>query len=185
MGQRPDPTNTQRAAGAPRPSVLSPLARILAGMGTTTIPDWVTRTSGDVAEQFAAIGRARSAGRERYEAMLAALDWALYGGGAPISGTSWPSTGGSARVECDAALFVAHCGHAPSAAQWQSLGNQHPPRYTAGDTAEWGYGVYRVLSWLLGDTPAVPPTEDVSLWPGRLPEAQLLEVGAAVAARWG
>jgi hypothetical protein len=153
-------------------------------MATVTVPAWVTRSAGDVAEQFDAIGLARSAGRERHEAMLAAMSWALYGGGGPISGGTWPSTEASACAEADAALFVAYCGRAPRAEQWTALGHPNPPRVAAGDTAEWGYGAWRVLAWLLGDTPAAPPTEDTARWPGRLPEAQRLEVGSAVAARW-
>jgi hypothetical protein len=153
-------------------------------MAAVTVPDWVTRSAGDVAEQFDAIGQARFAGRERHEAMLAAMSWALYGGGGPISGSTWPSYA-TARVEADAALFVAHRGHAPRAEQWTALGHPSPPRMSAGDTAEWGYGTWRVLAWLLGDTPAAPPTEDTARWPGgRLPDAQRLEVDSAFATRW-
>jgi len=152
-------------------------------MAVVTVPDWVTRSAGDVAEQFDAIGLARSAGCERHEAMLAAMSWALNGGGGPISGTTWSSSDTSARVEADAALFVAHCGYAPRAEHWTALGHPNPPRRSAGDAPEWAYGVWRVLSWLLGDTPAVPPTEDTSRW-ARLPKAQRLEISSAVAARW-
>jgi hypothetical protein len=153
-------------------------------MAAPTVPDWGVRTPSAVSDELGAIAVARLAGQPRHEAMLTAMSWALYEGRAPISGVDLPATEHNTRVECDGALFVAHCGHAPRAEQWTSLGHPNPPRVAAGDTAEWGYGVWRVLAWLLGDCAAVPPTEDTSRWP-RLPQAQRQEIGSAVAARWG
>jgi len=154
-------------------------------MAAPTVPDWGIRTPSAVRDELAAIARARLFGQARHEAMLVAVSWALYDGRAPISGVELAATEHNTRVESDAALFVAHCGHAPRAEQWAALGHVNPPRVAAGDTAEWGYGVWRVLAWLLAATTAVPPTEDTSRWPGgRLPDAQRLEVGSAVATRW-
>lgn len=146
-------------------------------MAAPTVPDWGIRTPSAVRDELGAIARARLSGQPRHEAMLVALSWALYDGRAPISGVPLPATQHNTRVECDAALFVAHRGFAPRAEQWTALGHPNPPRVAAGDTAEWGYGVWRVLAWLLGDIDAVPPTEDTSRWP-RLPEAQRLEVAS-------
>lgn len=114
--------------------------------------------------------------------MITALTWALYGGGAPISGLHKASTEDVARIESDAALLVAARGRGLRAEEWQQLGYDEAPRYTVGDTAEYAYGVWRVFAWLLGDIQAAPPVEDTSRWP-RLPPAVRAEVEHAIRVR--
>lgn len=156
-------------------------------MGTTTVPTWVGLrvTAADLTDQMGAIGGMRATGQQRYVAMLEALSWAIaWSSRAPISGTPWLAKAGSVRVEADAALFVAHYHHAPNPNQWDWLGHPNPPLFTPGDTAEWGYGVWRVLGWLLGDLDTPPPVDDVTRWPTLLPAPEQSEVAAAARRRW-
>lgn len=150
-------------------------------MSTTDTLAWAVRTRSAVSDQATLIGSARvAAHRQRHEAMVEALAWASgWSPGAPISGVRWPADAASVRVECDAALLVALYHHAPTPGQWAWLGHPNPPRIAPGDTAEWGYGVWRVLAWMLGDIDAPPPTEDVTRWPSALPDRQQAEVASA------
>jgi len=114
--------------------------------------------------------------------MDSALWWVLGAGSCPISGLKFPSADTTARIECEAALYIASSGNVPTAVQWKWFGHDDPPRITVGDTQEWAYGVWRVLAWLLGDIDAAPPTEDVSRWPW-LPPAVKAEVRHAALLR--
>ena len=136
-----------------------------------------------------AVRRARGAARRtRHEAMLLAFEWVLHGAPAPISGQSADATGQRARVERDAAVFVARACRAPTPAEWRTLGNDAPPRITAGDTPEWAYGSWRVLAWLLGERATPPITAEDDARPGGawnvLPSEIYAEL-AAVPARVG
>jgi hypothetical protein len=125
-------------------------------------------TSADVAQWFAppteqaercmdlAGSRYATGNAETNSAILNTLSWAVYGGGAPISGQRIVATAETARTELNAATFVVQTGRGPTALEWRRIGNETPPRVTAGDTGDWARGAAAALAWLLGDT-AVPP----------------------------
>lgn len=162
------------------PSVSPPPHRILGDMPTTTAPTWAARTTEQIQNCLAALDGGLSA-PSRYQAAAMALDWALSDDGyLPISGTLGPATEHNARVQYHAALFVAVNDRAPTRAEWAALDNPAPPRVTMGDTAEWGWGVWRALGWLLGehDQPPPPRNGDTRPWHVLPPEARA-EVHAA------
>ena len=158
-------------------------------MSLATAPTWVHPdvTALAIADTMGRVGQLRATtGHPRYGAMVEAMSWAMgWSPAAPMSGVRWPAKAGSVRVESDAGLLVAHYHHAPTVGQWDWLGHPMVPVHAPGDTAEWGYGVWRVLGWLLGDVVAAPPTDDVTRWPSALPGAEQTEVAAAARTRWG
>lgn len=107
-------------------------------------PDWLSPALEDVYTWESLARRVLAARRQpRHQAAVAVFDWALHEAPAPAR-----SGGASPPAELAAARDLAEL--AP------------------GEPAEWGYGAWRALAWLLGTRTDAP----VQLWegpPGRRP----------------
>jgi hypothetical protein len=119
--------------------------------------DWVAPALVQVHIWEGLAARVRGAGKQpRHEAMLMTFEWVLHGGVTPIGGLQCPADDMSVRNERWAALLVATYDRSLTADEWRTAGRDPAPRVTVGDTAEWGYGVWRILAWLLGERLDVP-----------------------------
>lgn len=154
-------------------------------MFAATVPDWLAPTAAQVRDCFDQAGQYQiHEVQQRHQAIVHALHWALYGGGAPISGVRLEQpTRLDARKEYLAALYVAYFGETPSPEVWRRLGYREPV-IPVGDTPEYAYGAWRTLGWLTGELHAPPPAGDATRWAVvGLPHQQMTEVSAAVEAR--
>ena len=121
------------------------------------IPAWVVPEHHQVVELhyvthqcFELVGEVEAGGR------LAAVEWVVGGGQAPVTHRRDAATWEQVRAESWVALCVAAKAAAPTEQDWARLGVS--PRPAVVEDVDWAYGAWRTLAWLLGVRPD-PPVE--------------------------
>jgi hypothetical protein len=138
-------------------AVRGTLLPVTTASAQAVIPAWVVPAHRRVVELHYLVYRfVEVVGTAHFRGQLAAVEWVVGRGSAPVTGRPDRATWPQARAESWVALCVAAQAPEPTGRDWVRLGVQ--PRLATVDDPDWAHGAWRTLAWLLGVRPE-PPVE--------------------------